>query len=325
MVKPLFPQPMLSQPEILADKILVYPDVKQLNVIHYVPTSLTLVQNFGQPQFFFYKYIYIKQKTAGAPQTIAGGILTLGIEFSDDSEILRRIKGEKFSFRPVPIEKIDCQLSYEVLSSQKEKEEEKAEKEIIAKRKLVWTRKNFTLPLDRVSAQLLWKIFEENKSTGLSVECEFEYKGYELEPEGKIIEGVRSGRISFLIPITMKSHPDLFRVINLAEKINFTYRNLTLLCFDFVNRVSNDLAKIMVEVEILTARRQRDFKTIYFTPESEPQVDLEFNIPEAKGGKYKYKVTRFFKDGKVIKSDWLEGDEVFLDISTYEIKEIERK
>ncbi|MCX7973530.1 MAG: hypothetical protein N3B16_03420, partial [Candidatus Aminicenantes bacterium] len=123
----------------------------------------------------------------------------------------------------------------------------------------------------------------------------------------------------------MKSHPDLFRVINLAEKINFTYRNLTLLCFDFVNKVSDDLAKIMVEVEIVTARRQRDFKTIYFTPESEPQVDLEFNIPEAKGGKYKYKVTRFFKDGKVTKSDWLEGDEVFLDISTYEIKEIERK
>ena len=52
---------------------------------------------------------------------------------------------------------------------------------------------------------------------------------------------------------------------------------------------------------------------------SEPQVDLEFDIPEAKGGTYKYRVTRVFADGRSEKGPWKEGGETFLDLSTYDI------
>lgn len=71
--------------------------------------------------------------------------------------------------------------------------------------------------------------------------------------------------------------------------------------------------------EILTAKKQRDFKTITFMSGSEPQVDLEFNIPEAKGGTYKYRVTRIFSDGRSTKGEWKAGGETFLDLSTYDI------
>jgi hypothetical protein len=54
-------------------------------------------------------------------------------------------------------------------------------------------------------------------------------------------------------------------------------------------------------------------------PGSEPQVDLEFNIPEAKGGTYKYRVTRIFSDGRSVKGEWKAGGETFLDLSTYDI------
>lgn len=319
---PSISQPFLSKPEILAGNILIYPDINQSNLIYYVPSRLSLIQTYGQPQFFFYKYIYVKQKAEGAPQTIAGGILTLGIEFADDSEALRQLKGETLIYRPVSIEKINCQLNYESLESFEEKGEEQ-ERKTLGKRELLWTRKNFTLPLSRASAQFLWQIFQENKATGLTIECEFEYKGYELDSEGKLVEGIRRARISFPVPVTFKDNPNLFKVINLSEKINFNYRNLSILCFDFVNRLNDSIAKIMVEIEIITARRQRDLKTVYFSADSDPQVDLDFKIPEPKGAKYRYRITRIFIDGKAERGEWLDGDEMFLDISTYEISEKE--
>lgn len=313
--------PLLSRPETVDGRILVFPDHRAPNVYYYVPAGLSLVRNFGRPQFFFYKYVYVKADAAGGPETIAGGVLTLSVEFADETEALRRAKGPAPEFRPVPIEELTCVLSYSRLEP--EGGGEKAEE--LAQKKLLWTRKSFTLPLGRDSASYLWKIFEDGKATGLSVECSFDFKGYELDDEGQLKDGVRSARLSFAVPVSMAGDPGLFQVVNLADKVSFNYRRLSVLCFDFVNGTAGDMVKLSVEVEILTAKKQRDFRTVAFAAGSEPQVDLAFDIPEAKGGTYKYRLTRVRADGRSEKGEWTAGGEMFLDLSTYEIVDTNRR
>jgi len=314
----------LSKPEVMAGKFLIYPDYHHPEIFYYVPTRLSLVKTYGQPQFFFYKYIYVKQGSTVEPQTVAGGVLALAIEFADDSEIISQLKGKMAEIRPVSIEKIKCTLNYESLEDITKVESNRA-KENLAERQIIWARKGFTLSLSRYSAQFLWQIFEGDKATGLTVECEFEYKGYELDAEGKIVEGARWARISFPVPISLKQNPELFKVINLAEKFSFNYRRLTILCFDFVNKLNDKVAKIIVEVGITTARGQRDFKTVTFTADSDSQIDLEFKIPEVRRGKYLYRITRIYEDGHEERSAWIEGSDMFLDISTYGLAEVKNK
>lgn len=311
----LFADPLLSRPETVNGRILIFPDHRSPNIYYYVPAGMALGRTFGQPQFFFYKYVYVKPDAPAGPQTIAGGVLALSVELADDTEALRKAKGPGIEFRPVPIEELTCALSYTRLEPEGggEKTEE------LAKRELLWTRKSFTLPLGRDSASYLWKIFEDAKATGLSVECAFAFKGYELDDEGKLKAGERSARLSFAVPVSMAGDPDLFKVVNLADKVSFNYRRLSVLCFDFVNGTSGETVKISVEVEILTAKKQRDFRTVMFTAGSEPQVDLAFDIPEAKGGTYRYRLTRIFADGRSERGAWTAGGEMFLDLSTYEI------
>ncbi len=311
----LFADPLLSRPETVDGRVLVFPDHRTPNLYYYVPAGLALVRAFDRPQFFFYKYVYVKTDAAGGAQTIAGGVLTLAVEFADETETLRKAKGQAAEFRPVPIEALTCVLSY----SRIEAEGGEEKKEELAKKELLWTRKSFTLPLGRDSASYLWRIFEDAKATGLSVECEFGFKGYELDDEGKLKDGERSSRLSFAVPVSMAADPGLFQVVNLADKVSFNYRRLSLLCFDFVNGTAGGTVKLAVEVEILTAKRQRDFKTAAFTAGSEPQIDLAFDIPEAKGGTYRYRLTRVFADGRSEKGDWTQGGDMFLDLSTYDI------
>jgi hypothetical protein len=319
-VSALRADPLLSRPETVDGRILLFPDHRAPNVYYYVPAGLALVRSFDQPQFFFYKYVYVKSDAPGGPRTIAGGVLALAVEFADETEALRKAKGAAYEFRPVPIDALTCLLSYSRLEA--EGGEERTEE--LAKKELLWTRKSFTLPLGRDSASYLWKIFEDGKATGLSVECEFDFKGYELDDEGKLKDGERSGRLSFAVPVAMAADPDLFKVVNLADKVSFNYRRLSVLCFDFVNGTAGGTVKLGVEVEILTAKKQRDFRTVAFTAGSEPQADLEFDIPEAKGGTYRYRLTRTFADGRSEKSEWLEGGDMYLDLSTYDIVDKDR-
>ncbi len=307
--------PLLTRPETVGGRILIFPDHQNRNVYYYVSTSLDLTQAFGRPQFFFYKYIYIHQDAAGGAPTTAGGVLALTVRFKDETEALRILKGSSFEYRPVPFEAVNFVLSYTRI----EPESQEAKKEDLAAKKILWINKSFTLPLARDSASYLWKIFEEKKATGLSVECEFAFSGYELDDEGKLIDGQRDGRLSFAVPVSMETDADLFKIINLADKMSFNFRRMSVLCFDFVNGTNGDMVKVTAEVEIVTAKKQRDSRTVSFSAGSEPQVDLDFNIPEAKGGKYRFRVTKVHADGRSEKSEWKEGNDAFLDLSTYEI------
>lgn len=312
----LLADPLLSKPETVAGRILIFPDHKAPNVYYYAPTGLALVRSFDKPQFFFYKYVYVKVDAPEGPQTIAGGVLTLAVEFPDETEALRKAKGAACEYRPVTLDKLSCVLSYTRL----EAEDQEKKKEELARKELLWTQKSFTLPLGRDSASYLWKVFEDDKATGLSVECEFTFGGYEFDDEGKLKEGERDSRLSFAVPVSMTANSDLFKLINLADKISFNYRRMSVLCFDFVNGTNGEVSKITVEVEVLTAKKQRDFKTVAFAAGSEPQIDLEFNVPEAKGGTYRFRVTRIYADGRSEKDGWKEGGEVFLDLSRYDIE-----
>ncbi len=307
--------PLLTRPETVGGRILIFPDHKTPNLYYYVPAGLALAKSFDQPQFFFYKYVYVKADAPEGPQTIAGGVLALAVEFADETETLRKAKGPSFEFRPVPIDRLTCVLSYTRL----EAEGQKGKTEELAKKELLWTKKSFTLPLGRDSASYLWTIFEDGKATGLSVECEFTFGGYEIDDEGKLKDGERDGRLSFAVPVSMTANPGLFKLVNLADKFSFNYRRISVLCFDFVNGTNGQTVKITAEIDILTAKRQRDFKTITFTAGSEPQVDLAFDIPEAKGGTYRYRLTRIFADGRAEKGEWKEAGDMFLDLSTYDI------
>ncbi|HAR36273.1 MAG TPA: hypothetical protein DCR87_05100 [Acidobacteria bacterium] len=315
----LLADPVLTRPETVAGQIIIYPDHRNPKLFYYVPTALQLSQSFGQPNFFFYKYVYVKDQGEAGPKTTAGGVLTLSVEFGDDSEVLKREKGAQYEYRPVQIETMKISLSYTGLEAEKTKEEGTAESQTLGSNKVLWTGKSFSFPLSRESASYLWKIYEEKKAAGLSLEGSFSYSGYELNDEGQLQPGARSGRLSLDVPVSMEQYPGLFKVINLAQKFSFNYRKMSVICFDFVNGLNKDVVKMTVEVESTTARGQKDVKSVVFSSDSQPQYDLEFNVPEAKGGKYRYRITRVYADGRSVRSDWQEGDNAFLDLSSYEL------
>ncbi|MGQ9801195.1 MAG: hypothetical protein ACUVRL_05985 [Candidatus Saccharicenans sp.] len=315
----LLADPVLTRPETVANRIIIYPDHKNPKLFYYVPTELRLSQSFGQPNFFFYKYVYVKDQGQEGLRTTAGGVLTLSVEFGDESEFLRKEKGTQFEFRPVPIETMEISLSYTGLEGEKKEEEAPTNSRALASNRILWTGKSFTFPLSRESASYLWKIYEEKKAAGLSVEGSFSYGGYEMNDEGQLQPGERSGRLSLDVPVSMEQNPELFKVINLAQKFSFNYRKMSVICFDFVNGLNKEVVKMTVEVESTTARGQKDVKSVVFSAETQPQYDLEFNIPEAKGGKYRYRITRILADGRSVRGDWQEGDNAFLDLSSYDL------
>jgi len=308
----LHADPLLSQGRVINDRIMVFPDHATPNVFYYVPTKLDLTRAFGKPQFFFYKYVYIKSDSSGETERMAGGVLTLSVEFSDESADLEEIMGGSLEFKPIPVEELICVLNYSVFDGEEKKEEE------LSQRKTPWTKKNFTIPLSRKTAPYVWEIFEGEKSLGLSLDCQFTYSGFELK-EGKFEEAQRTDRMAFPVALSMKEYPELFKVVNLADKISFNYRQMTVLCFDFVNETNPEVMRKIVEIEIETARGQRDFKRIYFSKDSETQQDLEFDIPEKKGGTYRYRITSISQDGRTQRDEWQQGNDFYLDVSEYEI------
>ena len=309
--------PVLNQMKTIAEKIVVFPDHQSARSYYYVPSTLNISQSFGKPQFFFYKYVYIKQDSSGTTQT-AGGVLSLSIELSDEKPALEQMMGGSYEYKVVPIETMRSTLLYNTIGGEKSEGKGTTEPEELAGRVTPFTKKSFSIPLGRETASYLWKIFEEKKSLGLSIDCEFSYDGYELK-EGKYEEAERTDRMSIPVAVSMERDPDLFKVINLANKVSFTYRTLTVLCFDFANEVNPDVMKKTVEVKIETAKGQKDFKTVFFSKDVEPQQELSFNIPEKKGGTYQYRVMRVFKDGRSEKGDWKEGNDAYLDVSEYEL------
>ncbi len=311
--------PILTRPETVAGRIIVYPDHRNPGIFYYVPTRLQLSQVFGRPNFFFYKYVYVKDQGTAEPRTTAGGVLTLSVEFSNETEILKREKGEQFEYRPVQVETIDISLSYTGLENPETRETAAGDKKAPGSNRILWTGKSFTFPLSASSASYLWKIYEEKKAAGLSLECSFSYGGYEIDQEGKLQPGERAGRLSLDVPVSMEQFPDLFQVINLARKFSFNFRRMSVICFDFVNGLNGDMVKMAVEVESTTARGQKDVRLVTFSADSQPQYNLEFNVPEARGGKYRYRVTRVYTDGRSERGDWQEGDNAFLDLSAYEL------
>jgi hypothetical protein len=314
----LVADPVLTRPETVANRIIIYPDHQSSKIFYYVPSSLRLSQTFGQPNFYFYKYVYVRDQGGDTPRTTAGGVLTLAVEFGDDTEFLKKEKGAGFEYRPVPVESLEISLSYTGLEK-KQDQEDSTDKKSLGSNKVLWTGKSFTFPLSRESASFLWGIYEEKKASGLSVECSFSYGGYEINEEGKFQPGERSGRFSLDLPVSMEKNPDLFQVINLAQKFSFNYRKLGVICFDFVNGLNGNMVKMTVEVESTTARGQKDTKMVTFSADSQPQYNLEFNVPEAKGGKYRYRIIRVYADGRLARSDWQEGENAFLDLSSYEL------
>ncbi|MEW5807311.1 MAG: hypothetical protein AB1756_08210 [Acidobacteriota bacterium] len=317
-----FADPVLNQGRTVGDKIVIFPDHRNPKVLYYVPAELNLSQSYGKPQFFFYKYVYIKQDgTAGSRRT-AGGVLSLSLELSDEKAILERVIGKGIEFKVVPIERMKCVLNYSPVgdagTAGEGAKESNEGTEKLAERETPFTKKSFTLPLNRETASYLWTIFEEKKSLGLSVDCELTFCGFEVD-EGKYVEAMRTDRISFPVTASMEQYPDLFKVIDLANKVSFNYRTLTVLCFDFLNDTDPDALKKSVEVKIETAKSQKDFRTVSFSKNTDPQQELSFNIPEKKGATYQYRVTTVLKNGMARKGEWNTGSDSYLDISEYEI------
>ena len=154
----LLADPVLTRPETVADRIIIYPDHRNPKLFYYVLTQLGLSQSFGQPNFFFYKYVYVKDQDAVSPRTTTG-VLTLSVEFGDETEILKREKGQQFEFRPVPVETIDISLGYTGLESREEKQETEEGKQALGRNKIRCTGKSFTFPMSASSASYLGKIY----------------------------------------------------------------------------------------------------------------------------------------------------------------------
>ncbi len=336
--------PVLNQGRTIGEKLIIFPDHSNPKAFYYVPSSFQISEAYGKPQFFFYKYVYIRSDVSGSSESTAGGVLSLSLEIRDERAELEKVMGKGFEFKVIPIDTMISTLMYskigeiadtgsaETGSNSGDPEESEGQRnedpdrsgevegsgQKLGQRKAPFTKKSFSIPLNRESASYLWKLFEEKKVIGLSIDCEFTSSGYELS-EGKYSDAERTDRMSFPIQISMERYPDLFKLINLANKVSFNYRTMSVLCFDFVNETNPDVLKKSVEVRIETAKGQKDFKTVTFSRDSDPQQELTFNLPEKKGGSYRFRVMTIFKDGRSEKGEWKESNDSYLDISEYEL------
>ncbi|MGH8104331.1 MAG: hypothetical protein ACREJQ_07415 [bacterium] len=326
---PAMAAPQFDRGEMLTDGTVIFPDTTEFGVYYYVPTRIQLRRDAssGKPEFFLYKYIAVKsaESKTDPKKTTKGGRLSLTLEMPNPTEDMlsrwKQVKGAYSIFRTFAPEKMTLKLIYTEVA------QTAPESRSVAERDAPFTSQSLAVATSAETATLLWNTLEHKGNIAISADVTLTTKGFELvdKPDGKkgekeYKEMSRTDRFSMPVDISREQYPNLFGVINLAQKVGFKYRSLRVLCFDFANETAPGLAQVNVDVEITSGRGQTERKTAVFTPRGDSEQTLEFKVPEKRGGTYRYRVTRISGSGDATVEDWTPGDDAFLDVTRYEIE-----
>jgi len=314
----------------------LYPDYEEEGLYYFTPEIELGGRMAGGAAFSFLKIVGTNE-TAGDEASL-GGMLAFTLAQRDPGAARaaqwKRAIPSASRFLPLPAKRLRADVLLHRLEGGPVQ---------IGRNDAPWSERTFRIPLSGVDASKLWKELDGSHGYWLSVEIELDTPGFEGGPqalleidalaEGPIDMGVpeapgtepgpdrftRTDRFSVPVHVNRRSHPDAFKLVNRDEKKSFTYRSLSVSCFDWVNELAGDVWRIVVEIEVRNERDQRRIETVAFEIDTDPQVDLYFSVPEARGSSYRYRTTHHPNEGEALETDWMSGDAAYLDVSRYEL------
>lgn len=278
-------QPDFSNVVIIND-IHCYGDLNKPNLFYYPPGELSVVTNReGMPDFNFLQMRYTGNIAYGDQgQSRFSSIVRFRIKMdrmsqTQLSEIKKKIWGvnKKGELRPLPIIDMKSNLVFTSIEEQTDTifsgdcTITSENNDGNSKKGSYWKEREFSLRLDNLSTQALWKALEKG-NTLMSLSYSFYSKGTaenenEIQTTGdttftKTIEDlltelndsiapnkrcIKSN--AFALTIDTEKWPDLLKKIDINEQIPPGYAALEIRCYDFNNELRPDLYSKSVEVK----------------------------------------------------------------------------
>lgn len=346
-------QPDAASKQIINDMI-IYQDYKDKERFYYIPYGLKLITDSdGKPKFKFIQMRYTGTYTYGDQGSHRfRSLLNFSVsqhvptnqEKKDVTDALLSTGVNVKSFQPIPLSNIETTLVHaaDVLVADSLKHKISGgffENNI---KNTNWQEKDFTLRLNNDDAQLFWNSFQGNQPT-LSLNYTYKAELTNINPEEFITEGSetfeeRMGAFvtekdstsnlqeiviksdAFPITIDTKKWPNLIKKIDINEQVPSDYAALDVYCYDFNNKIRNDLYAKIIELKAIgVGGNEVIFKDIFSTKNSDEYAkNIRFNYAVKLSEPYQYRITEIRLDGSVERLKWVTSTSwhQILDITT---------
>ncbi len=288
----------------------LYQDHLNGRVWYIQPAPPALAQEEGEPAYRLDLFRYLgRSGTSDRNRFWARGVFTLTLKRHRDPAILARIKkklanryGASVKIVSLPSQKTVLQLVVGDMNVTKESEGG-------------WSQETFTVGLDPVMAQILWKAVETNATVVTATTTDW------IPGVVKEADEWRDSTttISTTLPITLDrgKYPHRFTRTDIGGRMERGYTKIEIFDFNFVEKLIPGLYAEIVEVMIPTEGRPL-IEKVEFTQDGDYHQSVRFRLSKKLDEPYRYRIERIYEDGRRKRSKWLRKEgETMLDITQY--------
>jgi hypothetical protein len=303
--------------------LTVYADDQRPGLFYYGPGELALVLGEGgRPDFHFMQARYTGSAvTADRGRLLHRSLLSFRVAMQAPGPAeLQAARaalggGRPVELRPLPIQRVDTVLVYAPVGASEEPTPlpaghfEEAAEGAPAGPGSSWTTRSYSLGLDAVTSELFWGALMKGQVV-LSVSYSFHAAGPAADgaapgaAPGDASRVVRAG--AFAVSVDAARWPELFRRVDIGERVPPDYPLLDVYCYDFRDALHEALYEKQVEVEAegvggrpvsARARFGRDQPDLYAR-------GIRFGVAVRLDRPYRYRVTEVHADGRATVSSW---------------------
>ena len=317
------------------DGVTVFADHEDAGKYYYLKSSKRLGRRDNSPDFQYSVNRYIgKGLTGDADEFWVRGVIKFSTEsyfkntdFSSIEDALESQAGRPVKLVAAPITNSFNKLVYTTINSTSERNfsgelvgghsdeaplnvEESSEQRLFGSQT-----QRFTIGLSGNDANLFWENFARD-NLALSVDYGWTIAGLIQDQNNEWIESIYRISNSLSVDVSFSEYPQLFSKNELWQRVGFAYSGLKVMCYDFINLEHSDLYYVNVEVRFETLKGQLYSKEIKFRANSETyEQDISFELANNIKDGYQYRVRRMTNEGDMTRTDWIDGDAAWIDIS----------
>lgn len=344
---PLMALDLMAQPDLNSkiniDGTIIYQDAVNPQVYYYAPGKLNLVTGEnGKPAFKFLQMRYTGTKaTVDQGAQRFNSIIKIKVSFENPTigkmeEITRKLatNNEVVRLKALPLQNIEAMLVYATIG------EAESDNNVLTggffgneteDQSAIWQERVYTLRLDKYSAQAFQHAFENGRSL-LSFDYAYYASGTYKDDQSISVEGdpglVREMRErfssledssnqaidskmiladAFQILINPDQFPDLIEKVDINQLIPPDYAALDVYCYDFHNKLRNDLHAKKIEFKAIGVGKHEVISKVIFRERSQDiyAQNIRFKHSVKMGKPLQYRITEVKKDGDIRVSDWI--------------------
>jgi hypothetical protein len=342
--KTSYAQPDLSTRQLIVGT-LVYKDAVNKNVFYYLPNDIKIrTSSDSVPDFKFIMMRYTGTKLTGDQGKFANqNILKVNVivpkyKQSQLSDIKRQIKLTGVSnveLKPIPISRMEAFLVLPFIN--KDVSAPASDSVLVVsngyfvQNSSQWEEKCMVLKLDNAAAQIFDETLKENKtimSLGYAYYTLGTYPTNEIIFEGfgkyannlkeliQTLHSADSSKIAIVktgvteIIADVNKYTNCVKKVDVADYLPADYPTMEIYCFDFNNRIRNDLYAKKIEIEAVSVSGQKTTASLTFR-NSFPDVyagNLYFDYAVKLDIPPVYRIIEISFDGNTKVGDWIKKD-----------------